>query len=93
MDKWIYNRFKMRWRISLTSIMLLLFFGGTEMIEYQAVYYLAMKLNKRRYKRWVIDSRRRSKKLKIQQDSFLMKAYDHGFKNHNDQRTGNMSSF
>ena len=91
MDKWIYNRFKMRWRISLTSIMLFL---GTEMIEYQAVYYLAMKLNKRRYKRWVIDSRRRSKKLKIQQqDSFLMKAYDHGLKNQNDQRTGNMSSF
>ena len=69
-------------------------FYNAEMIEYQAVYYLAMKLNKRRYKRWVIDSRRRSKKLKIQQqDSFLMKAYDHGLKNHNDQRTGNMSSF
>ena len=72
----------MRWRISLTCIMLFAFNFLAEMIEYNAVCYLAMKLNKRRYKMWVID-----------EGSFLIKAYDHGFKNHNDQRIGNRSSF
>ena len=52
------------------------------MIEYNAVCYLAMKLNNRRYEMWVTD-----------EGSFLIKACDHGFKNHNDHRIGNRSSF